>query len=174
MFSDRVGRLVLDGMEYVRDGRDPWAWASSSLDNVTAAFEDGFIGECVKAGPSQCPLATQSVVNETHYLELHASLLSRLHALFEILIERPIPGRTPEGPGVVTYELLTSWLYYNLYRAERWKVGADVLSSLEKGDASPALQAINDAFWLYKVDSPRANPTSLELQPLVICVSASD
>lgn len=171
MFPDRVGRLALDGMEFVKDGWEPWGWGTTSLDNVTNAFEDGIIGECVNAGPEQCALAIETVRNEQHYQELHADLLSRLHKLYIGLIDRPIPGNSAQGPGIVIYEFLTAWLYSILYHPADWKKGAQALADLESGNATLALDLINDEAWSYKLGEKRKDPSSGELSPMVICVS---
>ncbi len=42
MFPDRVGRLALDGTEYVRDQRLLGGFGWAALDNITASFHDGF------------------------------------------------------------------------------------------------------------------------------------
>jgi hypothetical protein len=173
MFPDRVGKLVLDGMEYARDGWKPYTWGTTSLDNVTNAFEDGFVGECVKAGPSSCALVTKAVAAEDDefYLDAHQSLLSRLHDLFEGLVDRPIPGISKYGPGIVTYEYLTSWLYGVMYKPGDWKASAKLLAELEQGNATLALEAINESQWSYKLEMNGTDPTTGELSPLVICVS---
>ena len=171
MFPDRVGRLALDGMEFAKDGWQPWGWGTTSLDNVTNAFEDGIVGECVKAGPGHCELATETVQDDQHYTTLHANLLFRLHNLFYGLIDQPIPGHSSQGPGIVTYEYLTSWFYTILYHPADWKSCAEALASLEKGNATLALEAINEGMWFYKPGREGKDPNSGELSPMVICVS---
>ncbi|KAK8040365.1 hypothetical protein PG991_000153 [Apiospora marii] len=57
MFPNSVGRLILDGTEYVRDHRLAGGFGWTALDNVTDAWHDGFLGECLKAGPEHCALA---------------------------------------------------------------------------------------------------------------------
>jgi hypothetical protein len=171
MFPERVGRMVLDGMEFVKDGRTPWGWATSSSDNVTIAFEDGFIGECIQAGPEQCALATETVINTSHYDSLHSELLDRLDKLFRGLVAKPIPGYTSHGPGLITYEYLTSWLYTILYHPAIWKESAKILADLEKGNATLALEATEQIAWSYKPGMDR-DPSSGELLSMVVCVSA--
>ncbi|KAJ4291468.1 hypothetical protein N0V88_006064 [Collariella sp. IMI 366227] len=57
MFPDSVGRVILDGTEYVRDHRLRGGFGYTALDNATDAWHDGFLGECVNAGPEHCTLA---------------------------------------------------------------------------------------------------------------------
>lgn len=89
IFPERVGRIAMDGMEYVVDGREPWGWGTASLDNVTNAWEDGFLGECLTAGPERCALAPSIGSQESGALP---ELVARMDALFARILERPIPG----------------------------------------------------------------------------------
>ena len=183
MFPDRIGHLVLDGMENARDGRTPWVWGTTSLDNVTDAFEDGFIGECVKAGQSLCALATNGQSDLTDYKAVRASLSTRVRAIFESTRKRPIPGVSSNGPGIITYGQAIGWLYSTLYDPGEWKQAAKTLAQLEAGNATLMLeQSQNEGFsfdpmgpgeWedpFPGIYAPR-QPCSGELTPLVICVS---
>jgi hypothetical protein len=185
MFPDRVGRLVLDGCEFVLDHREKWGFGETSLDNVTAAFEDGFVGECVKAGPAGCALATSASIEEADYKKAQAALSSRIHNLFDEIKRRPAPGFTHQaGPGIVTYERLIGMLYQSLYDPGSWGKTAEVFKELEAGNATLALQAMN-AGWSYDPELAPSkgkqgpypghysltHPSSSELSRLVICVS---
>lgn len=160
MFPHRVGRCIADGMEFVVDGQKPWGWALTSLHNVTAAFEEGLVGECIAAGPDRCALAQHGVTA--------SSLSRRIHALLDRIKHRPIPGYSDKlGPGIVTYELALEWLYGALYNPQAWPKVARGLFELEGGNATLALEQIG-AKW---DDKPSSKPSSAELSPLVICVS---
>jgi hypothetical protein len=166
LFPHRVGRIAMDGMEYVKDGRKPWGWGLTSLDNVTDAWEQGFLGECVKAGSSRCALA------EPHGTTITA-LTQRMDALFDRLIKRPIPGFTAdEGPGLVTYESVMEVIYSALYDPTSWPKTARMLVELDNANATLALMALNRD-WSY---DPRKIPNeevrSQELILMVICVGA--
>jgi len=164
----------MDGMEYAKDGWQPWGWGSTSLDNVTNAWEQGFLGECVRAGPSRCALAgPHSTTIDT--------LTQRMDILFERLLNCPIPGFTvSEGPGLATYENIIEMVYSALYNPASWPKAARMLAELEGGNATLILQAVNRD-WSY---NPRKSPShnnsiprplpetqSQELTMMVICVS---
>lgn len=172
----------MDGLEYTPDGRVPWGWGTTSLDNVTNAYHDGFLGECISAGPSRCALASNSSLsspdtdpNLTQATSLN-SLIFRMDSLFERLKARPIPGFTKvSGPGIVTYENTISLLYEALYNPSSWPKFARLLVELEAGNATLALEAF-DKTWGY---DPEKNETdkgsaakSEELTTMVICVSS--
>lgn len=175
MFPKRVGRLVLDGVEYAKDSRRPEDWLLGSLDNATDAFETGFVGECVTAGPGRCALAGNATRNEVS---------ARLHKLFASVAQRPVPGFSTYGPGIVTYETLTSVLFRALYKPSLWKAVAQNLADLERGNATGFLEAFGETQPDYNVTHiPRPIPhqdrytpygsDSAELQSLVVCVSGA-
>ncbi|KAK0542172.1 hypothetical protein OC845_006739, partial [Tilletia horrida] len=59
MFPDRVGRVLLDGCEFILDHRKVDGFGTVALDNITDAFNDGFLGECVRSGAKGCALAEE-------------------------------------------------------------------------------------------------------------------
>lgn len=154
----------MDGMEYAKDGRIPWQWGTTSLDNVTNAYEDGFLGECVKAGKDRCALAGQvdqkvvstelefGIESEVTTIEIQQTstknqLIAKMHNLLESVKQRPIPGYTTlAGPGIVTYESLIGLIYGALYRPDSWPATAKIFSFLMDGNSTLALEAINSAF----------------------------
>ena len=108
MFPDSVGRMILDGTEYVRDHRLVAGFGWTALDNGTDAWHDGFLGECINAGPEYCALATPKQGENVTI----SGLESRLGTLLHGLIERPIAGyHKPSGPSLVTYSRLIDGLY---------------------------------------------------------------
>ena len=183
MFPERVGSLVLDGMEYAPDARTPWDWGTTSLDNVTDAFEDGFIGECVKAGHDSCALATNEQSDLIDYEAVRATLSIRVRAIFQSTLKRPIPGVSSNGPGIVTYGQAIEWLYSTLYHPDDWKEAAKALAQLEAGNATLMLNTLQEHGFSFDPmvsevwDDPfpgiyaSRQPSSQELQTLVICVS---
>lgn len=108
MFPDSVGRIILDGTEYVRDHRLLGGFGWTALDNGTDAWHDGFLGECLNAGHDYCALAKPKK-GESVTLP---GLVKRMETLVESLIHRPIPGyTTSSGPSLVTYSRLVDALY---------------------------------------------------------------
>ncbi len=189
MFPDRVGRMVMDGMEYAPDGRQPWAWGTTSLDNVTALFEDGFVGECVAAGPERCALApTDSVSQGSQSGNATAIVIERIKNLFSQMKEAPIPGYLAKsGPGIITYGHMMQILYQSLYRPESWPKIAQTFADLMNGNTTLAMTAI-DASFGYDPDANDTAPagtefahgwmtsktSSQELGPIVICGDSYD
>jgi hypothetical protein len=158
-------------MENARDGRNSWAWANTSLDDVTAAFEEGFIFECAEAGEERCALAVGGLPA--------VNISESLHRLFESTKLRPIPGVSRQGPGIVTFEGLTEWLYATLYRPNTWQEAATLLHQLGNGNATGILDKIYSTYTFDPEAVPRRLPhgdtyrnrtTSSELDHMVICV----
>jgi pimeloyl-ACP methyl ester carboxylesterase len=174
MFPDSVGRMILDGTEYVKDHRLLGGFGWTALDNVTDAWHDGFLGECVKAGPEHCALA-QSKDNDTVTL---AALESRMRALIESTIQRPIPGYLESsGPSLVTYSSLVEAIYSTLYNAQTWPIMAQMLFELENGNSTLAVEMLEKAQWKYSPEStpsPFPNAASEDLGILVICSDSYD
>lgn len=120
MFPDNIGRLALDGTENVKDWQTTYgAYGFDALDNVTASFHDGFLGECINTGPELCYLA-RPLPGHTG-LPSKTSLIATMDALFSRLVERPIPGYTQaSGPTLVTYTQVIGLIYTALYSASTW------------------------------------------------------
>ncbi|KAI1743498.1 alpha/beta-hydrolase [Xylaria scruposa] len=173
MFPNSVGRMILDGTEYVRDHRLLGGFGWTALDNVTDAWHDGFLGECINAGPNHCALA-QSKNEDPVTLE---ALESRMDILIKSLIERPIPAYLESsGPSLVTYSSLVDAIYATLYNAEGWPHLAQTLYELEGRNSTLAAKMLDKA-WRY---DPASIPTSFsnldgeELGALVICSDSYD
>ncbi|KAJ3018214.1 hypothetical protein HKX48_003032 [Thoreauomyces humboldtii] len=160
MFPDKVGRMVLDGTEYVRDHRLVGGFGWTSLDNTTDAWNDGFLGECVRAGPDHCSLANSSPKHASSlgYSVDLARLQSRMKDLFHSVMLRPIPGYTVQsGPAVLTYPILIEGLYQSMYSPATWPAVADMLAQLERGNATSALQMLHEnLLWQYDPVSEEA------------------
>ncbi|PMD64602.1 alpha/beta-hydrolase [Hyaloscypha bicolor E] len=168
IFPNRVGRMILDGPEYVKDHRQLGGWGWTSLDNVTDGWRDGFLGECVKAGRQNCALARPSETLE----ELEA----RMGTLLESILARPAPGYTESnGPSLVTYPGLVLAIYISLYDPTTWPATAQMLYELEAGNSTLAATSL-DRQWQYKpsLSCPAEKHSSDELISLVICADAYD
>ncbi|GAC93601.1 proteinase [Pseudozyma hubeiensis SY62] len=166
MFPDKVGRLMLDGTEYVRDQRLIGGFGWAALDNITAAFEDGFLGECVDAGPDRCSLA-KPLPGSTE-LPTKSDLISTFDQLFTNLTLRPLPGWTENsGPLIITYTSIISLIYTSLYAASTWPPLASAFHDLLQGNTSAISQYVDDS-WEFDPHFP-ARHSSDELGMLVIC-----
>lgn len=173
MFPDSVGRMILDGTEYVRDHRMLGGFGWTALDNGTDAWHDGFLGECVKAGPKHCALAKPKEGNTVTLTGLDA----RMHALLDRIIERPILGYTKtNGPSLITYSQLVQAMYQAMYNARSWPALAQMLSELEDGNSTLAASFLET--WEYDPTEPcpvaPAKPSSQELGDIVICADSYD
>lgn len=185
MFPDRVGRMILDGTEYVRDHRLLGGFGWTALDNATDAWRDGFLGECIKAGPELCALAKTTSGNIS--LE---DLEIRMATLIASLIERPMPGYSENsGPSLITYSAMVSAVYSAMYNARSWPAFAQMLHELEAGNSTLAAAFLDRAAWEYDPASssaqlpscsdlpgppPPPHPASDELTMLVICADSYD
>lgn len=176
MFPDSVGRVILDGTEYVRDHRLRAGFGWTALDNGTNAWHDGFLGECVNAGPEHCALAKPK--NGSKAVTL-TDLVARMDALLASLAERPVPAYlASSGPTLVTYSALVDNLYGAMYNARSWPALAQTLSELEDGNSTLAASFLESSAWWYDPEaacSPVPLPGSdSELGNLVICADSYD
>jgi pimeloyl-ACP methyl ester carboxylesterase len=175
MFPDSVGRVILDGTEYVRDHRLRGGFGWTALDNATDAWNDGFLGECVNAGPEHCALAKPKEGKPVTLPDLEA----RMKALMARLADRPIPAYLPSsGPTLVTYSALVDNIYGAMYNAKSWPTLAQALSELEDGNSTLAATLLESSAWWYDPEAP-CSPTpvpgsSEELGSLVICADSYD
>lgn len=174
MFPDRAGRLILDGTEYVRDHRLQGGFGWTSLDNATDAWRDGFLGECITAGPEACALAKPVSDNDGPVtLEQLEGRMARLLASLQI---RPQSAYTESGgPSLITYSaLVENVLYPVMYKPAKWPSTAQLLYELEAGNATLAATQL-DLSWSEHSEKPSPHtPSSDELNMLVICSDSYD
>ncbi|KAI1122938.1 alpha/beta-hydrolase [Nemania abortiva] len=174
MFPNSVGRVILDGTEYVRDHRLLGGFGWTALDNVTDAWHDGFLGECIAAGPEHCALA-RSRGGDPVTVE---ALESRMETLVKSLVQRPIPSYSEStGPSLVTYSSLVIAIYMTMYNAEMWPTVAQMLYELEGGNSTLAAEMLDKFEWEYNpslTPSPFPKAASDELGTLVICSDSYD
>lgn len=176
MFPNRVGRMILDGMEYVKDHRLLGGFGWTSLDNTTDAWHDGFLAECIKAGPELCALA-RPVPGSNHELPVTlAQLETRMYNLLESLKIRPQSAYTDlSGPSLITYSTLVDKIIYpKLYRPAEWPHAAEALYELEAGNATIAAELMSSS-WSDPsggLSHKEVSPTELDI--LVICADSYD
>ncbi len=168
MFPDSVGRLILDGTEYVRDHRELGGFGWTALDNVTDAWRDGFLGECLKAGPRHCALAKPQPALSPATVEVEltvrlAALDGRMQSLVKSLTRRPVAGYTAGGgPSLVTYSALVGAIYGAMYNPISWPALAQMLAELEAGNSTLAAAFLERSAWEY---DPAAAATPLSPPP---------
>lgn len=141
---------------------------------MTDAFHDGFLGECLNAGPEHCALAKPHGGKAVVLKDLE----KRIKALVASLISDPVPGYTENsGPSLITYSALVSAIYGSLYNAKSWPALAEMLYELEAGNSTLAAAFLELSAWQYdptlpQLPSPR--PSTDELGYLVICGDSYD
>ncbi|GAC99782.1 proteinase [Pseudozyma hubeiensis SY62] len=174
MFPDRVGRLVLDGAIYSRSYRLLAAFGSAGLDNVTDSFHDGFLGECVAAGPDKCALAQP--LRPSDPLPTKQDLIDTMQHLLAQLIQRPVPGYiNSSGPVIVTYSQLTTLLLMAVQDPFAWGDSATALHDLLLGNATLVSQLLDT--WDFDPSLPTSTPADhaqVEMIMLVVCSDQYD
>lgn len=156
MYPDRAGRIILDGTQYVPVEWQQGGFGWGSLDNVTDAWHDGFLGECLDAGPEHCELAKPlpSVVASLGATPppplTIRDLEDRIAALLAAVAVRPIAAYTASsGPSLITYSELVPAIYATLYEPHTWPNMARMLADLERGNASLVADMLDEFLWRY-------------------------
>ncbi|KAG8406753.1 hypothetical protein J3458_021084 [Metarhizium acridum] len=170
MFPDKVGRLVLDGVDYSRKHRFTGGYAATAVHGTTAAWNEGFLGECVAAGPGKCALAKAANGSEATL----DSLKARMARLLDGLARRPIPAYHEEaGPVIITYGTMMGVIGGALYNPRFWPELAQMLADLESGNTTAAASVAHGQFQ-YKPHEPQ-KPLGFanELLYMVVCGDAS-
>lgn len=175
MFAKRVGRMLIDALEYVPQGRTTTGFGTAALVDIVRAWREGFLGECVKAGSKRCALVESGQDREITLADLE----KRTNALFARLLDRPQSAFHPEvGPGLVTYQDVIDLIYSSLYRpVTSWSRLAQQLSELEKGNGTAILKAIEDSLFSYDPELLPPIPkrkTQGDAGILVICGDSYD
>lgn len=204
MFPERVGRMILDGVVNPLKHRNAESFSqavssstvfhlkdfyivdicspppcvpSQMLYNVTDAFEDGFLRECLMAGPTRCALAQDSFPSESNEDQLIV-LKGRIYDLLETIKTKPLSGNLPNsGPSILTYSTLIDMIFKMLYEPAQWHEFARLLSDLEKGNSTSALMKMEKTFWAFHPETMgdsevKPKPQSLELTPTIVCNDA--
>jgi pimeloyl-ACP methyl ester carboxylesterase len=131
LFPERSKRVIIDGVA------NHFNWYNGSVDESmvdTDSVYDGFISECIRAGPEACPLASRETA------ETHGQLSKRLMSSIEKLRNDPISVYVNATQyGTVTYSgIWHGAVFPTLYRPPKWSALADNLASLLRGNATPA------------------------------------
>ena len=171
IFPDRVGRMILDGSVDAREYRHLGGFAMSYFDEKIDVWRDGFLTECINAGPEWCALAKSKEIGTAPISQ--NQLEARVATLLDLLKSHPIPAYTPySGPSIVTYSALVSSLFPMMYNPSDWPATAQMLYELEMGNST--LAAIHlEGRWRYKPLSPTTRrPASAELPFSVICADS--
>lgn len=177
MFPNRVGRLILDGVEYVRDQRLVGGFGYAALDNATDAWNDGFLGECLKAGPGSCHLARQ--IDGSDEPVSYISLKTRMSNLLDSLIVQPRPTYlTKSGPSLITYSQVVGTILGAMYNSQSWPALAKAMFDLEQGRTTMMAKLL-ERQWQFKPPGhcpalQRNEGKTEELLPFVVCADSYD
>lgn len=152
LYPDRIGRMILDGVE---DSEDYYSgeWKTNVVD-IDKTLDD-FFNTCYKAGPDKCAFYASSPK------EIEDSLI----VLMEMLRKQPIAVSDRafvQYPTIVTYELLESAVLDAMYTPlTQWPAIAKVLHDLSQGNGSSlALRAQQRGY--YGIDPVEINILCLD------------
>jgi pimeloyl-ACP methyl ester carboxylesterase len=176
MFPDRIGRLILDSPEYIKDQRQLGGFAWASLHDVVKAWREGLLGECINAGPEYCPLAAP-ISGKQQALVTVPELEARIQAVFSSLVEKPMTGVSELGiPAIITYSQVAKFIYVALYNPKLWPTAAQIIHDLERGNATLATATFEQFYTsLYQTPTPSGHrPHSAELPWVAICANSYD
>ncbi|KAJ7660459.1 TAP-like protein-domain-containing protein [Mycena rosella] len=127
LFPDKVGRLMIDGVE------DMDSYYSSNqtamMVDVNGSLEAFFDG-CNKAGPDICPF----------YAPSSSEIAEKLDALTSSIKEQPLPVVAPDSHGIVDFGFLRNVIFQSLFAPYDPAVGfvslAQGLAALANGNAT--------------------------------------
>ncbi|TLS24621.1 hypothetical protein PpBr36_08592 [Pyricularia pennisetigena] len=175
MFPDKVGRVILDGPTFTLEWRLTTSFVVPALDDVMDAWKEGFLGECVKAGPLNCHLARPSLSDGGNGSVTVSGLERRVRRLVASLAENPLPAfSSSTGASLVTFTNMAYLLLNGMYQPNAWPLLAAILWGLEQGETNMLEDLV---YFRYIPESPPRNPATpdtSELTQLVMCGDSYD
>ncbi|KAF8310962.1 hypothetical protein DL93DRAFT_2116508 [Clavulina sp. PMI_390] len=137
MLPDRVGRVAIDGIA------DAVTWASIPatfwyppwLQGADGAF-DLMLNDCIKAGPTACPLVT-SADDTTN------SLATRIDTFLDKLYTHPLIVTSSPRPGYLTAGAARSVFLLALQVPSQWPAFTSQLAAAMSGDATQFYRLAN-------------------------------
>ncbi|KAI6334380.1 hypothetical protein MCOR29_000692 [Pyricularia oryzae] len=175
MFPDNVGRMILDGPTFTLEWRLTTSFVVPALDDVMDAWREGFLGECVQAGPLLCPLARPSLADGGNGTVTVTDLDRRMRQLVASLAGNPLPAfSSATGASLVTFTNMAYLLINGMYLPSAWPLLAHLLWELEQGGTSNLANLVG---FRYNPQSPPMNPAipdTTELTYLVMCGDSYD
>jgi pimeloyl-ACP methyl ester carboxylesterase len=106
MFPNRLGRVVLDGVVNDWDYKHSLG-VGSLMDNEKAM--EAFYSYCLLSGPQICPLAGNDATSTVKIIE-------RAQKIVRSLYHSPLSLTSVEGPGIITYSDIKSFIFSVLYQ----------------------------------------------------------
>ncbi|KAF8181193.1 Alpha/Beta hydrolase protein [Mycena galopus ATCC 62051] len=132
MFPERSERVILDGVVYVPEQYTSLVEHGLSAGKSTNEVFEGFISNCVSAGPDRCALMTSADTNA-------AQLSARIWGLASQLNVTPLPVLYPANggvPSILKREHLISAIFSAMYRPNSWPGLADAIARAETGNGT--------------------------------------
>ncbi|KAJ7453101.1 Alpha/Beta hydrolase protein [Mycena latifolia] len=134
MFPENVERMILDGVVYAPEQYTSLLNHGMSSGVSTRKVLDGFISNCIAAGPAHCALLKAGTQSDAPQLARRiAELMTRLHA-------SPLPVVHPTHtavPSVLRPPDLRLAIFAALLRPATWPGLAAAIAALEHGDGRP-------------------------------------
>ncbi|KAJ7186421.1 hypothetical protein C8R46DRAFT_1184442 [Mycena filopes] len=145
MFPESAERVILDGVVYAPEQYTSMVDHGLSAGKCTNGVLDGFISNCIDAGPERCALITSPSTTP-------AQLTTRIQTLASRLALLPLPVPHPPNGGMPTIlhrDHLINAIFSALYRPTSWPALADALARAEAGNgtALTALSGAGGAHW---------------------------
>ncbi|KAJ7720861.1 TAP-like protein-domain-containing protein [Mycena maculata] len=144
MFPEHSDKVVLDGVVYAPEQYTSLVDHGLSAGKSTNGVFDGFVSNCVSAGPERCALMKGT---DTTAAELSAriwGLASRL-----AITPLPVPRPTAGMPTILHRGHLLGALFSALYRPASWAALAEAIARTEDGEgaALAELSGAGGAHW---------------------------
>ncbi|KAJ6531058.1 Alpha/Beta hydrolase protein [Mycena capillaripes] len=145
MFPKHVHRMVFDGVVYAPDQYTSLLEHGISSGDSTSKTFDGFVSNCIQAGPSRCALIKNGTLDASQLSQRILDLLTGLRT-------SPLPVRHPNSQAVPSIlragDLLLS-IFATLLRPMHWASLASALADLENGDGTAivALSGVGGRDW---------------------------
>ncbi|KAJ6607431.1 TAP-like protein-domain-containing protein [Mycena sp. CBHHK59/15] len=160
LFPDKVGRLMIDGVEdmdsyYTSNATNMMVDVNGSLQ----AFFDG----CNKAGPDICPF----------YAPSPSEIAAKLDALTSSVKEQPLPVVTPDSHGIVDFNFLRNAIFGSLFAPYDPAIGfvslAQGLAALANGNATVLYAQIPEMSFECQTSPPPFHLNNFEAYMAIAC-----
>ncbi|KAJ7080072.1 Alpha/Beta hydrolase protein [Mycena crocata] len=131
MFPEQSERVVLDGVVYAPEQYSSLVDHGLSAGKSTNGVLEGFISNCVAAGPDRCALMASTSTTS-------AQLSARIWGLAARLQTKPLPVPRPiKGvPAILHPGHLLDAIFSAMYRPTSWTALAEAIAHAEAGDGA--------------------------------------
>ncbi|KAJ7926165.1 TAP-like protein-domain-containing protein [Mycena leptocephala] len=132
MFPEHSERVVLDGVVYAPEQYTSLVDHGLSAGTSTNGVFEGFISNCVSAGPERCALMTSADTTAAQLSARIWGLASRLQT-----IPMPVLHPTKGGvPSILHRGHLLGAIFSAMYRPKSWTELAEAIAQAENGDGT--------------------------------------